>query len=96
MGSLDAKLAWAKAAGAVGAFTWIHPGRSREFTRRSGVPHHWLPFGVEIKPHSIPETKKWSTFSTMVLPLSPRHGSGALGHFGGYVDRISFGTVPHS
>ena len=47
MGSLDAKLAWAKAAGAVGAFTWIHPGRSREFTRRSGVPHHWLPFAFD-------------------------------------------------
>ena len=47
MGSLDAKLAWAKAAGAVGAFTWIHPGRSRDFTRRSGVPHHWLPFAFD-------------------------------------------------
>ena len=47
MGSLDAKLAWAKAAGAVGAFTWIHPGRSRDFTRRSGVAHHWLPFAFD-------------------------------------------------
>tara|TARA_B100000795_G_C22765564_1_gene425554 strand:+ start:658 stop:1104 length:447 start_codon:yes stop_codon:yes gene_type:complete len=47
VGSLDAKLAWAKAAGAVGAFTWIHPGRSRDFTRRSGVPHHWLPFAFD-------------------------------------------------
>ena len=47
VGSQDAKLAWAKATGAVGAFTWIHPGRSREFTRRSGVPHHWLPFAFD-------------------------------------------------
>ena len=47
VGSLDAKLAWAKAAGAVGAFTWIHPGRSRDFTRRSGVAHHWLPFAFD-------------------------------------------------
>ena len=47
VGSLDAKLSWAKATGAVGAFTWIHPGRSREFSRRSGVAHHWLPFAFD-------------------------------------------------
>ena len=47
VGSVDAKLEWARAAGAAGAFTWIHPGKSREFTRRSGVPHHWLPFAQD-------------------------------------------------
>lgn len=47
VGNVSAKLAWTRAAGAAGAFTWLT--RHHEFTRRSGVPHHWLPFGVDVK-----------------------------------------------
>ena len=46
VGNATAKLAWARAAGATAAFTWLT--RHREFTRLSGVPHHWLPFGVDM------------------------------------------------
>lgn len=49
MGSLEAKLAWARLSGAAAAFTWIAPPRNRDFTVRSGVPHHWLPFAVDAR-----------------------------------------------
>lgn len=45
VGDPAAKLRWARAAGAMVGFTWLT--RHHEFTRRSGVPHHWLPFGVD-------------------------------------------------
>ena len=45
VGVLSAKLKWVHDAGAVAAFTWLT--RHREFTSISGVPHHWLPFGVD-------------------------------------------------
>ena len=45
VGNLTAKLVWARASGTIAAFTWLT--RHREFTNRSGVPHHWLPFGVD-------------------------------------------------
>jgi hypothetical protein len=45
VGDLDAKLRWVRSAGAIAAFTWL--SKYREFTRISGVPHHWLPFGVD-------------------------------------------------
>lgn len=38
------KLEWARQAGAAAAFTWIT--RHHEFTQRSGVRHHWLPFAA--------------------------------------------------
>ena len=47
VGNVSAKLAWTRAIGAAGAFTWLT--RHHEFTRRSGVPHHWMPFGVDVK-----------------------------------------------
>ena len=52
MGSLEAKLAWAGASGAAAAFTWIAPSRNHDFTRRSGVPHHWLPFAVDPRKYA--------------------------------------------
>ena len=45
VGNRTAKLEWVSAAGAVAAFTWLT--QHREFTALSGVPHHWLPFGVD-------------------------------------------------
>ena len=39
------KLRWAKNLGAVAALTWLT--QHRDFTTRSGVPHHWMPFGVD-------------------------------------------------
>ena len=47
VGNATAKLSWANATGAAAAFTWLT--RHIEFTRASGVPHHWLPFGVDVK-----------------------------------------------
>ena len=47
-GDLAQKLRWAGAAGVAAAFTWIGT-RHIEFTERSGVPHHWLPFGVDAR-----------------------------------------------
>ncbi len=46
VGNAAAKLRWARAAGAAAAFTWLT--RAHDFTRSSGVPHHWLPFGVDV------------------------------------------------
>ena len=46
MGDADAKLRWARAAGAVAGFTWL-PVQHVEFTARSGIPHYRLPFGVD-------------------------------------------------
>ena len=45
VGNFTAKLAWVREAGAAGAFTWLT--RHQEFTQQSGVPHYWLPFGVD-------------------------------------------------
>lgn len=45
VGDLPSKLRWAHTSGAVAAFTWL--AKYRVFTRASGVPHHWLPFGVD-------------------------------------------------
>ena len=44
VGNRSAKLEWARKTGASAAFTWLT--RHREFTKASGVPHHWMPFGV--------------------------------------------------
>jgi len=44
-GEVQAKLDWARITGAVAAFTFLT--RSREFSNRSGVPHYWMPFGVD-------------------------------------------------
>ena len=46
VGDADAKLRWARAAGAVAGFTWL-PVQHVEFTARSGIPHYRLPFGVD-------------------------------------------------
>lgn len=46
VGNVTAKLEWARMAGASAAFTWLT--RHRTFTRVSGVPHHWMPFGVDV------------------------------------------------
>jgi hypothetical protein len=45
VGDSDAKLRWARAAGASVGFTWL-PTQHVDFTARSGIPHHKLPFGV--------------------------------------------------
>ena len=45
-GSLEGKLRWASTAGVAAAFTWIGT-RHLEYTQRSGVPHHWLPFAAD-------------------------------------------------
>jgi hypothetical protein len=45
VGNLSGKLDWVRAAGASAAFTWLTS--YQEFSERSGVPHHWLPFGVD-------------------------------------------------
>ena len=50
VGNLTAKLNWVRAAGAAGAFTWLT--QHHHFTHRSGVPHHWLPFGVDVEKYS--------------------------------------------
>ncbi|KAL1500451.1 hypothetical protein AB1Y20_013108 [Prymnesium parvum] len=50
VGDVSAKLSWVRAAGASGAFTWLT--KHHEFTRRSGVPHHWFPFGVNVEKFS--------------------------------------------
>lgn len=46
VGDADAKLRWARAAGAVAGFTWL-PTQHTDFTARSGIPHYRLPFGVD-------------------------------------------------
>ena len=46
VGDLSAKLRWVRASGTVAAFTWLS-SRHLEFTNRSGIPHHFLPFGVD-------------------------------------------------
>mmetsp|Transcript_19642 Transcript_19642/g.59524 ORF Transcript_19642/g.59524 Transcript_19642/m.59524 type:complete len:498 (-) Transcript_19642:57-1550(-) len=43
-GQVNAKLQWARTIGAVAAFTFLT--RYHEFTAKSGVPHYWMPFGV--------------------------------------------------
>lgn len=45
VGDAKAKLMWARELGAAAAFTWLT--RHREFTTLSGVPHYWMPFGVD-------------------------------------------------
>ena len=45
VGDAAVKLRWAKNLGAVAALTWLT--QHRDFTTRSGVPHHWMPFGVD-------------------------------------------------
>ena len=45
VGTPTLKLKWVHDTGAIAAFTWLT--EHREFTRRSGVPHHWMPFGVD-------------------------------------------------
>ena len=50
VGDLTAKLAWVRAAGAAAAFTWLTVHHN--FTRISGVPHHWMPFGVDAARYS--------------------------------------------
>ena len=44
-GNLSAKLEWTRAIGAAAGFTWLT--RHGEFTQRSGVPHHRLPFAAD-------------------------------------------------
>ena len=46
VGDADAKLKWARAAGAVAGFTWL-PTQHVAFSARSGIPHYRLPFGVD-------------------------------------------------
>jgi hypothetical protein len=46
VGNASAKVAWARSTGAAAAFTWLT--MHHEFTRQSGVPHHFLPFGVDM------------------------------------------------
>jgi len=48
VGNAEAKLRWARAAGAVVGFTWL-PTQHIEFTLRSGIPHYRLPFGVNVE-----------------------------------------------
>ena len=45
-GDVRSKLQWAANLGAAAAFTWIGATAAHNFSRRSGVPHHWMPFGV--------------------------------------------------
>ena len=45
-GDVRSKLQWAANLGAAAAFTWIGASAAHNFSRRSGVPHHWMPFGV--------------------------------------------------
>ena len=47
VGNRTAKLAWVREAGASAAFTWLT--KHREFSRKSRVPHHWMPFGVDAE-----------------------------------------------
>ena len=47
VGDPSAKLKWAQETGAVAAFTWLT--HYRTFTQQSGVPHFWLPFGVDVE-----------------------------------------------
>ena len=47
VGDADAKLQWARAAGAIAGFTWL-PTQHIDFTSRSGIPHFRLPFGVDV------------------------------------------------
>ena len=51
VGNVTAKLGWVRAAGASAAFTWLT--QHRRFTRVSGVPHHWMPFGVDLGRYSV-------------------------------------------
>ena len=44
-GGADVKLEWARQVGAAAAFTWLT--RHHEFTARSGVKHHWMPFAAD-------------------------------------------------
>ena len=50
VGDPTAKLKWAQETGAIAAFTWLT--HHRRFTRLSGVPHFWLPFGIDIELYS--------------------------------------------
>eukprot|EP00966_Prymnesium_polylepis_P028861 669136-Prymnesium_polylepis.1 len=45
-GDVRSKLQWAANLGAAAAFTWIGASAAHNFSRRSGVAHHWMPFGV--------------------------------------------------
>lgn len=40
------KLEWARQVGAAAAFTWLT--RHHEFTHRSAVRHHWMPFAADV------------------------------------------------
>lgn len=51
VGNVTAKLQWVRAAGAAAAFTWIT--RHHTFTQLSGVPHHWMPFGVDVATYAV-------------------------------------------
>lgn len=48
VGKLEGKLRWAKAVGAAAAFTWLST-RHLEFTKRSGVAHHFMPFAADTR-----------------------------------------------
>ena len=52
-GSLETKLSWSRSVGATAGFTWIGAQRAADFTTRAGVPHHWLPFGVNAEQYGI-------------------------------------------
>ena len=45
-GPPEVKLEWARQVGAAAAFTWLT--RHHEFTQRSGVLHHWMPFAADV------------------------------------------------
>ncbi len=45
VGTPTLKLKWVQDTGAIAAFTWLT--QHQQFTRQSGVPHHWMPFGVD-------------------------------------------------
>jgi len=62
VGNVSAKLEWTRVAGAAGAFTWLT--QHHDFSRRSHVPHHWLPFGVDVEQYS----KMRGTFGTTAQP----------------------------
>ena len=44
-GGSSLKLEWARQVGSAAAFTWLT--RHHEFTQKSLVHHHWMPFGVD-------------------------------------------------
>ena len=63
VGNVTGKHAWVRAAGASGAFTWLT--RHHEFTATSGVPVHWMPFGVDVAKFS----PRRGTFGTEAQPF---------------------------